>query len=87
MRTFRETIVAIKDGSMKAPAVYYGGKQIDAIMYQLLVHRLALRVMANGMQYRGVKLKDIKEYYELKGRSAKDVLEHFENLFNNYQTI
>jgi hypothetical protein len=41
--------------------------------------------MAKGMQCRGVKLKDLKNYYGLKGRSASDCLAQFELLMEGYR--
>jgi hypothetical protein len=41
--------------------------------------------MAAGMLCRGVKLKDLKYYYGLKGKTAKDCLVQFETIINNYK--
>jgi hypothetical protein len=37
------------------------------------------------MSMRGVKLTDLKKYYGLRGRTAKDVLPQFVIIMNNYK--
>jgi hypothetical protein len=41
--------------------------------------------MASGMTCRGIKFSDIKRYYGLKGRSAKDCLPQFEQILADYK--
>ena len=41
--------------------------------------------MAIGMKVRGVKLKDIKDYYGLRGSSAAAVKVQFEALMEGYR--
>jgi hypothetical protein len=40
--------------------------------------------MAKGMTCRGIKFTDIKKYYGLKGRSAKDCLPQFLEIIAKY---
>ena len=72
-------------GSLKAPSVSYGAKAVDYFGYQLAVHHFNLKIMAKGMTCRGVKLTDLKKYYGLKGRSAKDCLPQFEAIQAEYK--
>jgi hypothetical protein len=44
-----------------------------------------LSLMAVGIQSRGIKLKDIKNYYGLKGRTAADCLSQFVQLMEAYK--
>lgn len=80
---FEEALNAASAGELKTPVVTYEGRNIDPFKYQLAVHKFQLGIMKSGMQMRGVKLKDLKWYYGLKGRSAADVhAEFMENIFN-----
>ena len=85
MTPFEQAQEDVKNGKIKTPSVSSGAKNIDYFGYQLSVHKFNLSLMAKGMQCRGVKLKDLKNYYGLKGRSAKDCLEQFLDIFHNYQ--
>jgi hypothetical protein len=51
-----------------------GSKNMDYFGYQLAVHKYNLGIMAMGMKCRGIKFTDIKKYYGLNGRSAKDCM-------------
>lgn len=75
----------INNGTLKTPSVSSGDKKIDYLGYQLAVHQFNLSIMAKGMQVRGMKLKQIKDYYGLKGRSAKDCLPQFKAIFDEYK--
>ena len=41
--------------------------------------------MAKGMTFKGIKFTDIKNYYGLTGRSAKDCLPQFEKIMADYK--
>jgi hypothetical protein len=41
--------------------------------------------MASGMKFKGVKFTDLKKYYGLKGRTAKDCLHQYEQIMNEYK--
>ena len=58
---------------------------MDYFGYQLAVHKYNLGIMAMGMTCRGIKFTDIKKYYGLKGRSAKDCLPQFLEVFESYK--
>jgi hypothetical protein len=79
---YEETKQAIENGELKAPKVYQGESEIKFTEYQLAVHKFNLQIMASGMQMKGLKLKDLKAYYDLKGKSAKDCYNEFLLKFN-----
>jgi len=83
---FETAILQAVEGTLQTPTVSTGDGQVDYFGYQLAVHKYNLRIMAAGMLCRGVKLKDLKHYYGLKGRTAKDCLVQFETIVNNYKT-
>jgi hypothetical protein len=85
MTKFEQAIASAKAGTLKTPSVSYGGNDVDYFWYQLSVHKSILNLMAIGMKVRGIKLKDIKDYYGLRGNSAKDVLVQFEALMGGYK--
>ena len=75
----------VAEGKLQTPSVSYSGKNIDYFGYQLAVHQFNLKIMASGMLCRGIKFTDIKKYYGLKGRSAKDCLEQFQKIMDDYK--
>lgn len=80
MTNFERSIQQVNEGTLKAPSVNYQGREINYFAYQLISHHFYLKLMAKGIGNRQIKLKDIKEYYGLKGRTASDVLIKFEAL-------
>jgi hypothetical protein len=85
MTQFEQAILQVESGETKTPEVNYGGKKVDYFGYQLAVHHFNLKLMAKGIQSRGVKLKDLKAYYGLKGRTAADCLPQYEALMERYK--
>lgn len=79
---YEETKQAIENGEVKAPIVHYGNGKIEFTKYQLAVHKFNLGIMASGMQMKGLKLKDLKAYYGLNGKTAKDCYNEFRLKFN-----
>lgn len=75
----------VKEGTLKTPSVSYGSKNIDYFGYQISVHKFNLSIMASGMSCRGIKLKDLKHYYGLKGKTASDCLVQFNQIIEEYQ--
>jgi len=73
-------------GTLQLPSVSMGDKKIDYFLYQLSVHRFNLNIMAGGMTFKGVKFTDIKKYYGLKGRTAKDCVEQFDKIIADFKT-
>lgn len=77
MTPFEQAIQDVKDGKLTAPNVSVGAKPIDYFKYQLATHKFNLSLMAKGMTFRGIKFTDLKNYYGLKGRSAKAAYPEF----------
>lgn len=85
MTNFEKAVAQAKEGNLQTPSVSYGNKQIDYFGYQLATHHFNLKIMANGMTFKGVRLKDLKAYYGLKGRTAADCLPQFEKIMADYK--
>ena len=84
MTNFELAQQQVAEGTLQTPSVSMGNKRINYFGYQLAVHKYNLGIMAVGMSCRGVKLKDLKHYYGLKGRTAKDCLGQFEKIQAEY---
>ena len=85
MTQFEQALQAAKQGTLSTPTVSTSKGNVDYFGYQLAVHLFNLRIMSRGMTCRGVKLRDLKDYYGLKGRTAADVLPQFEALLEGYK--
>lgn len=83
---FEQAVEQVRQGRIQAPKVLMGKMDMDYFAYQLAVHKYNLGIMAMGMTCRGMKFTDIKNYYGLKGRSAKDCKPEIEELFNTYKS-
>lgn len=81
---FQEAIQSIEAKKLVMPNVFVGRDTVNYINYQLSTHKFNLSLMAKGMTFRHIKFTDIKKYYGLKGRSAKDCLPEFLELMDNY---
>jgi NADH dehydrogenase FAD-containing subunit len=81
---FQNAVMQVQNGTLKTPSVNYNSKEINYFSYQINVHHYYLKLMAVGIANKQVKLKDLKNYYGLKGKTAKDVLANFEiNIYNH----
>lgn len=85
MTPFEQAVEEVKQGKIKTPNVSVGAKEIDYFGYQLSVHKFNLSIMASGMKVRGMKFTDLKKYYGLKGKSAKDCLPQFIKIVEDYK--
>jgi hypothetical protein len=85
MTQFEQALQQAREGKLQTPNVSMGAKAVDYFSYQLTVHKFNLKIMASGMLSRGIKFTDLKKYYGLKGRSAKDCLEQFEQIITDYK--
>jgi len=83
---FETSVEQVRLGQLQTPKVLMGSKNMDYFAYQLAVHKYNLGIMAMGMTCRGIKFTDIKKYYGLKGRSAKDCKPEIIELFNTYKS-
>lgn len=75
----------VAEGKLQTPHVSANGKQVDYFGYQLATHHFNLKLMAKGLAFRGLRLKDLKSYYGLTGRSASDCLPQFEELLSEHK--
>ena len=86
MTQFEIALQQVEAGTLAVPSVSYGGKDVNYFGYQLAVHHMELKLLAKGMRLnRNSKLKPIKDYYGLKGRTAADCLPQFEAIFEKYK--
>ena len=85
MTKFEMAVTQAEMGKLELPSVTNGSNPIDYFWYQLSVHHFNLKLMAKGLKFRGVKLKDMKDYYGLKGKSAADYLPQFEQVIERYK--
>jgi hypothetical protein len=85
MTPFETAIQQAKAGKLQTPTVSTSNGNIDYFGYQLAVHKYNLSLMAKGIQSRGVKLRDLKQYYGLKGRTAADCLPQFLMMIEGYK--
>lgn len=84
MTQFEEAVKKVFTEQLKTPNVSANGRPVPYFKYQLSVHHFNMKLMAKGMTFKGIKFSDIKRYYGLKGRSAKDCLPQFEEVMNKY---
>lgn len=82
--TFKQALQRVADGTLNPPKVFYGDKQIDPVVYQLIVHKYYLGILAAGMKTKQVNLKYFKDFYELKGRTAKDIMPGFMAIYHEH---
>lgn len=81
---FESALEAHKNGTLKVPTVSSGTSEIPYFSYQLITHKFTLRTMAQGMHFRGISFKQIKDYYGLKARTKKEAFDEFCVLYNKY---
>jgi hypothetical protein len=84
MTQFQQTMLAVENGTMQVPTVSTTEGTIPFAGYQLAVHVYALRIMAAGMKMRGVTFTQIKKYYGLTGRTAKDCVPELQKIQKLY---
>ena len=87
MTQFQQSMLATEEGSQRVPKVIYEGREIPFAGYQLATHIYALKIMALGMKMRGVTFTQIKKFYGLKGKSAKDCIPQLQQIQNSYREI
>ena len=85
MTPFETAVMQAQAGELQTPTVSTSTGNIDYFGYQLAVHKFNLSLMAKGIGSRGIKLKDLKEYYGLKGRTAADCLPQFLMMIEGYK--
>ena len=82
---FEQALEQVKNGELKTPNVSTKDGKIDYFGYQLATHKFNLSVMASGMKFSGITFTQIKKYYGLKGKSAKECLPQFNQIVENYK--
>lgn len=85
MTTFEQVQQQIATGEVRAPKVFYGEGEIPYTGYQLAVHVFNLKGMALGLKFRGITFTQIKKYYGLTGRSAKECLPQLEEIQRKFK--
>jgi hypothetical protein len=84
MTQFQQTMLATENGTMQVPTVSTSEGSIPFAGYQLAVHVYALKIMALGMKMRGVTFTQIKKYYGLRGKTAKDCVPELQKIQKIY---
>jgi hypothetical protein len=84
MTPFEQAVTQAQAGELQTPTISTSNGNINYFSYQLAVHKYNLSLMSKGIMSRGIKLKDLKWYYGLKGRTADDCLPQFIELMNRY---
>jgi hypothetical protein len=72
MTPFQQAVMQAQAGELQTPTVSTSNGNINYFGYQLAVHKYNLSIMAAGMTCRGITFTQIKKYYGLKGRTAKE---------------
>jgi hypothetical protein len=85
MTPFQQALISASEGKLKTPTVSTASGNVNYFGYQLAVHKYNLSIMAAGMQCRGITFTQIKKYYGLKGRTAKDCLDQMDQLISAYK--
>jgi hypothetical protein len=85
MTPFQQALISASEGKLKTPTVSTATGNVNYFGYQLAVHKYNLGIMAAGMQCRGITFTQIKKYYGLKGRTAKDCLDQMDQLISAYK--
>ena len=87
MTQFQQTMLATENGTMQVPTVSTSEGSIPFAGYQLATHIYALKIMALGMKMRGVTFTQIKKYYGLTGKSAKECVSQLEQILKTYKEL
>jgi hypothetical protein len=82
---FEQAQQAVAEGRLISPVVSTLEGKVDYFGYQLAVHVMYLSLMAKGIKNKQVKLKDLREYYGLKGRTAVDALPQLKAIQADYR--
>lgn len=79
---FEQAVLQAAQGKLQTPSVSTSSGEVNYFQYQLAVHKFYLSLMAKGIGNKQVKLKDLKQYYGLKGRTASECLPQLERLID-----
>jgi hypothetical protein len=87
MSPFQQALIAASEGKMQTPTVSSSNGNMDYFGYQLAVHKYNLSLMSVGMKFRNITFTQIKNYYGLKGRTAKDCLPQLVQIMESYKQV
>jgi len=87
MTQFQQSMLATENGTMQVPTVSTSEGSIPFAGYLLAVHVYALKIMALGMKMRGVTFTQIKKYYGLSGKSAKECIPQLQAIQEKYREL
>ncbi len=85
MTPFEQAQKQVRKEELRTPRISNAQGNVDYFGYQLSVHHFNLKIMASGMKFKGVKFTDLKKYYGLEGRTAKDCLPQYEQIMSEYK--
>ena len=85
MTQFQQALLDHSEGKLQVPTVGTASGNINYFGYQLAVHKYNLGIMAAGMKCRGITFTQIRKYYGLTGRTAKECLEQMDQLMGIYK--
>lgn len=85
MTPFEQALQQAQAGELQTPTVSTANGNVSYFGYQLAVHKMNLSLMSKGMTCRGITFTQIKKYYGLKGRTAKDCLPQLVNMLDEYK--
>ena len=83
---FEQAQQAVAEGRLTPPVVSTHEGQVDYFGYQLAVHVGFLTLLTKGIHNRQVKLKDLRAYYGLKGRTHETALVELKVIQADYRT-
>jgi hypothetical protein len=87
MTQFQQSMLAVENGTMQVPTVSTLTGTIPFAGYQLATHIYSLKIMAAGMKMRGVTFTQIKKYYGLPGKTAKECISQLEQIQKTYREL
>jgi len=85
MTQFETAVQQARQGELQTPTVHMNDGNVDYFWYQLSVHHYNLKLMSKGIMSRNIKLKDLKHYYGLKGKTAAACLSQYEEILQQYK--
>jgi hydrogenase maturation factor HypE len=85
MTQFQQAQQAAKEGKLQVPTVSTSTGTINYFGYQISVHLYNLKMMSLGMKFREITFTQIKKYYGLKGKSAKECVVELQALVEEYK--
>jgi len=85
MTPFEQAMQQAAAGQLQVPIVSTATGDVSYFGYQLAVHKMNLSLMAAGMKCNGITFTQIKKYYGLKGRTAKECLPQLKQMVESFK--